>query len=679
MLSKGRVFPFSFTSQKRYLDKLKARIDVVREGLVSNPLDVDLEMTIKELMLEVRRLIFDKKWIIPLPINNWFVIINFILSLNEVSASARKNNRNLNFSAQRSVFVILGYIFNHPQYSELCHQSSYAGEDNVFDLIQTMFSEAERQNYDPCLFGDLYAEGEWVSNIMGRMTFKLHYSPNQDGLISALSLWENFVSYSARSNPDRIPKLFKNMKEATTSNLYGHLSTPNMLSESVAFQSWREMFEDIKTFRISTLKQCEAAFKVLHGEEVDGDWAVFNGAFGEESQFIFGELPEIEDVWLECIQASVFDSIAFMYGVCAFNDLWKELRECWYLSQPEDADAIYCDHQFFCRNPEAFSHWACDHVVSVDRTIFERHDLKVNIALACTVLIGDMLNNGVTPSFSFDAIANAEKLERFITLLQAKSEIITRESVRTAFGWSTIEASRLKLKVDGFLASELDRCKQYIADSLKKCIPNITINSIDRNLNEGDRELVYEAWNQTNQNFWKFLCRIHAVRVSLSRSLLPNIIQVPFKAHESYYLSKKSGKKIHGHDFAGKYVAEKLKARVAQSLIAMALGPLSKAVADCTWFISKDDWNETGWNRLKAMYGFNSNLDNSIKVQGKQSFVVEKDAAELVLHEWTNMPWSGGEYPVVVYGFTDFSDFTTGVSSLYYELKILNPSGIHLL
>ncbi|MGC3875351.1 hypothetical protein ACPF7Z_19060 [Halomonas sp. GXIMD04776] len=216
-LLKNSTVSFTITSCERYLDKLKARIDIVREGLVSNPLDVELETTISELMLEVRKLIFDDNWVNPLPVSNWLVIVNFILSFNEVSVSARKNNRSLNFSAQRSVFLILGYIFNHPQYSKLCDRWSAENEYKFFDVIQTMYSEAERQNYDPCIFGDLFAEGEWVSYIFGYMTFKLRYSPNQEGVASALDLWESFVSYSARSNANRIPKLFKNIKESAVS------------------------------------------------------------------------------------------------------------------------------------------------------------------------------------------------------------------------------------------------------------------------------------------------------------------------------------------------------------------------------------------------------------------------------------------------------------------------------
>jgi hypothetical protein len=678
MLSKSRLF-FSTANHKRYLDKLKARIDVVREGLVSNPLDVELETTINELLLEVRHLIFDEKWINPLPISNWLVVINFILSLNEVSASARKNNRSLNFSAQRSVFRILGYIFNHPQYSELCDKWSSTDRDNIFDVIQTMYSEAERQNYDPCLFGDLYAEGEWVSDIMGYMTFKLHYAPNQDGLSSALRLWESFVLYSAQSNPSRIPKLFQNIKEAATSNLYGHLQSPIMLSETQAFQKWRKMFKEIKPCRITTLKQYESAFKVLHGKEVEGDWAVFNGDFGNESQFLGGTLSEIEDVWSECIQGSVFDSIAYMYGVCAFNNLWKELRQCWYLSQPEDANATYCDHQLFSRDPQAFSHWVSAHIIPLDRTIHDRHDLRAHIAAACTVLIGDMLNTNVSPTFIFDTIAKAEKLELFMTLLQTKSDIINQKSVRTAFGWNISEAKGVKLKVDDFLVSELDRCKQYITDSLKKCIPDITISSVNRNLNERDRELVYEAWNKTNQNFWSVFSRKLVIRVIFSKSILPNIIQRPFQTQNSYYLSAKSGKRIHGIDFDGNSVANLLISKVAQNLSSVAKSPVSKVTADCTWFISTDDWNEEGRGQLKAKYGYNFRSDKSIRVDGKQSFIVEKDAAELVLTEWSTMPWSDGEQPVVVYGFTNFSEFTTGKSSLYYELKVLNPSGIYLL
>lgn len=678
MLSKSSDLLFPSSGHERYLDKLKARIDVVREGLASNPMDVDLESTIGELTNEIRLLILDVKWINPLPTNDWLVVRNFILSLNGVATSARKKNRSLNFSAQRSVFLILGYIFNHPQYSELCDKWSFTNKDNIFDVIQTMYSEAERQNYDPCLFGDLYAEGEWVSDIMGLLNLKLRYSPNQQGLSSALGLWESFISYSAKSNPDRIPKLFNNIKQAATNN-YACLPTPIMLSNNFAFCRWRKMFKEMKP-RISTLKQHEAAFRVLHGEIVDGDWAAFNGDFEDGSQFMSGTLPRSEDVWSVCIQGSVFDSIAYMYGVCAFNNLWKELRECWYLSQPEDADAHYCDHQLFSRNPEAFSGWINDHIIPLDRTIDERHDLKVHIAAACTVLIGDILNTGGGSfSFRFDAITKAEELERFITILKTKSVIIVKDPVRTAFDWDICEANRVKLRVDNFLDSELVRCKQYITDSLKKCIPDTTINTVDMNFNKGDRELVYEAWNQTNQNFWKSFSRVPAIRVSFSRNLLPNIIQIPFKAHESYYLSEKSGKKIHGLDFDGAKVAWHLNNKIAQSLEAMASRPVSKVAADSTWFISEYDWNEEGLSRLQAKYDFNSHLDKYIRVSGNQSFIVEKEAAELVLHEWTFMPWLEEGSPVVIYGFTEFSEFTTGVSSLYYEFSILNPSGVHHL
>jgi len=680
MLSKSKGLSFSVTSHERYLDKLKARIDIVREGLVSNPLDGDLETTIMELRQEVTKLVFDLKWINPLPIGNWLVVVNFILSLNEVSASARKNNRSLNFSAQRSAFSILGYIFNHPQYFKLCDKWSSEESHNIFDVIQTMYSEVERQNYDPSLYGDLYAEGEWVSRIMGSMTFQLNkYSPSQEGLSSALSLWESLISSSASNNPDRIPKLFENIKEATTSNLYGYLRTPIMYPETAVFQSWKKMFEDTKPFRISTLKQHVAAFKVLHGEEVEGEWSVFNGAFGEESQFLAGRLPEIEDIWFECIQGSVFDSIAYMFGVCAYHNLWRELRKCWYLSQPEDADATYCDHPLFSRNPQAFSSWINDHIVPMDRTIHERHDLKGYIAAACTVLIGDMLNTGRSPSFEFNSIVKTEKLERFITELQNRSKIINQKPVRNAFGWDSSEAASIKSKVEDFLISELDKCKQFINNALKKCIPDITFHPTDRNLNSGDRDLVYEAWNQTNQNFWRSFIMEPAIKVSFASSIFPDNIHIPFKAAESYYLSKKSGKRIHRLDFSGAHVANQLNYCITQKLSAMARSPVSKIEAGSTWFISENDWNENGLKQLKAKYSFDLNSDKYIKVSGEKSYIVEKEAAELVLHEWTFMPWAEGERPVVVHGFTDFAEFATGVSSIYYQFRICNPSGVQNL
>lgn len=665
-------------SHEKYIDKLKARIDVVREGLVSNPLDVDLQTTINELMSEVTRLIYNKNWITPLPTKHWLVIINFILSLNEISQAARKANRSLNFSAQRASFVVLGYVFNHPQYEQLCDRRSN-DKANDFDVIQTMYSEAERQNYDPLLFVDLYAEGEWISKIMGHMAIKFRSSPNQEGLHSALNLWENFVSLSAKSNPDRIPKLFENIKEAATSNLHGGQIMPLLHPVTEEFKSWQKMFKEIQLFRISNLKQNENAIRVLHGQDVDGEFAIFNGAFDEDSKFFANSLPEIEDIWFECIQGSVFDSLAYLYGVCAFHDLWKQLRECWYLSQPEDADAIYCDHPFFTRDSQAFIDWITNHIVPMERITHDRHNMKVHIAGACIVLMGDILNTKGQPSFRFETIENSEQLERFITLLKSKTEIIHRESVRNAFGWDFFEANCVKSKVDDFLGSELDRCRQFVTDSLKRCIPNITINSNDMNLNRGDRELVYEAWNQTNQNFWRTLNRVSAFKLSFSRNILQDAIHFQFTSHESYYLCERSGKRIYEHDFFGEVVATKLIASVTQKLKAIARCHVNKVNKDATWFICEIDWNKRGWDRLKEKYGFDFGSGNTIHIGGEQSFVAEKDSTELILHERVLLPWSEGKFPVIVYGFTDFSEFTTGVSSIYYQLKVLNPAGIYLI
>lgn len=679
MLSKNKNLTPRSKKQKHDLDQLKARIDIVREGLISNPLDIELETTINELTHEVRHLIFTENWVIPIPNNSWTVVRSFILSLNEVSASARNNNRSLHFTAQRSVFYLLGYIFNHPHFSELCERNFFDDNGNTFNIIQIMYGEVERQNHTPNLFGDLYAEGEWISAIMGFMAVKHRDSPNQKGLISALSLWESVISYSAISNSSRIPRLFKNIKEAATSNLYGYLSMPLLHPETDAVKTWKKKFTEISPPKISTLKHHEDAFKVLHGEKVDGDWASLNGSFGESLNFLGMELPDIEDVWCECIQGSVFDSMAYMYGVCAYSDSWKELKACWYLSQPDDANAQYCDHQLFTRDPHEFSQWISNHAASIDRTIDERHDLKVHIAAACTVLIGEMLDNGQSISFQLTSIASTEKLEQFLILLRTKLNTITKQLVMDAFGWSAFKAGKIKLKVDKLLAIELANCKRHITDRLKECIPDITIDVRDINLNKEDRELVYEAWNQTNHHFWGEFKTYPAVKLSFSSDIPSESIKIKFTAHESYFLSAKSGKKIHGLSFSGHAVASKLNHNLFHTLTSMANSQVSKSIEDGTWLICREDWNNNTFSQLQSKDGYDQYSDKSILIGGNQSFVIEKEAAELVLHEWTCMPWSRGEYPVVVYGFTEFSEFTTGESSLYYEFKVLKPSGVYFL
>ncbi|WP_156941192.1 hypothetical protein [Cobetia crustatorum] len=104
MILKSKIKCLGFLTKKSDLEKLKARIEVSREGLVNNPLDIDLETTITELRLEVVTLIYSGSWVNPLPESHKIIVDIFILSFNEVASVAKRNNRGLYFSAQRSVF-----------------------------------------------------------------------------------------------------------------------------------------------------------------------------------------------------------------------------------------------------------------------------------------------------------------------------------------------------------------------------------------------------------------------------------------------------------------------------------------------------------------------------------------------------------------------------------------------
>ncbi len=175
--------------------------------------------------------------------------------------------------------------------------------------------------------------------------------------------------------------------------------------------------------------------------------------------------------------------------------------------------------------------------------------------------------------------------------------------------------------------------------------------------------------------------KLAAVKVSFSKSILAdmNIIQIPFEAYESYYLSDRSGKRIDGLDFAGFAVARDVSMLLARNLMDIAKNPVSQVPSGCTWFISEADWNTANLNRFGEKYGFDRHSCIHIRVFGNESFIVEKETIELVLHKWTFLPWSEGKHPVVVYGFTDFSEITSGVSSVYYKINLLKSSGVQLL
>ncbi|RTE86567.1 MULTISPECIES: hypothetical protein [Gammaproteobacteria] len=671
---KRGVEPHVGARRGRYLDQLNARIDIVREGLSSNPLDVELEEPITELMKEVRPLVFNEDWVVPVQSNEWLVVVNFILSLNEVSRAARKNNRSLNFSAQRSVFVLLGYIFNHPQFSELCgSRRSRPTKAPFLNLTQIMYSEAERQNYDPCSYDDLYAEGEWLSNIMGLFMRARDFSLNPEGLDAALNLWESLVAYAARNNPNRLTKLHQSLKEAATSGLYKKQLAPVMLGENEKFSMWRKRFNNLKPFKISKLNQCEEALGVLHGDEAKGEWSEFNGCFGHESKFLKQTLPNVSDIRVTCIQSSALDSIAYFFALCALNNSWSELKESWYQYQPKDADANYIQYGLFNRDLGSFSDWINEHVLSLDNKFYERHNIKSYAASACVVILAEMLSLGNPPSFRLLSIEQSEKLEQFIVLLKSKSQLIMRESVRDAFDWDYPEAHRIKIQVDDFLDTELENCKQYTVKQLKNCVPEAS--------NPDDLKLIYQSWSQTNSNFWIRFNQIRkdylAIKVKFANNIFPNTVEVPFNTGPAYSLSARSGKVIHGIEFNGIQLAEQLEAELIQKLKSLARSTSTPGNAGSMWFICEDDRNTGRFNKVLAQYGFNSKTDRIRYIQGQESFVVEKNAVGLVFHQWKFMPWANeAQDPIVVYGFTKYSGDISGISSLHYFLEVHNPLGI---
>ncbi|WP_156941173.1 hypothetical protein [Cobetia crustatorum] len=359
--------------------------------------------------------------------------------------------------------------------------------------------------------------------------------------------------------------------------------------------------------------------------------------------------------------------------------MWDILKECWYCSQPEDADAIYVNHDFLSRDPLAFMEWILNHVLSIDRTIYDRVDLKAHIALACVIIMGDIVKRAKLQPFPVNSITISDDLKSFIELLKLKLDIILDRSVMDAFGWSYMEAREIKIQVNKFLDKELFRLDKYIAKELKNCIPVTRFSENDKHKDTSDLKIIYKAWKLTNINFWNSFQSCSAINVSYTKGIPPKVLEYSFKGCSSYYFSSRSGKELIGNEFFGAEAVGRLINALASEFKSIASTTGLKRDEDYTWFICEEDRDSDTLKKFEGKYGVRINTENIVYSNCNRSFAVESNTAELVLHNWTFLPWSESTTPVIIYGFLEFEDIVTGVAAIYYDLHILKPKGVHLV
>ncbi|CAN0518242.1 unnamed protein product, partial [Laminaria digitata] len=275
-------------------------------------------------------------------------------------------------------------------------------------------------------------------------------------------------------------------------------------------------------------------------------------------------------------------------------------------------------------------------------------------------------------------ISNISESRRAISLLKRLiSQAYCIEDVRigSAFGWNTSSLKRLRTWCEYRLKNELKRVELVHNRILDEGRPDLE-SSV------GDRQVLYDTWQKTHEEFWKMLSLRRWIEPEFTRTLLPDVFDVVYLDYvESYRFCVRIGRQISGLDFNGAEFANRLVALLIQKLAGSALGtvrgygrynwilPLSWR-SECAGLSFEEVGNTRNLPITSDDHVFFDNIDRPLALR--------EDAFSLRMHTWPDFPWSGGHYPVVVYGFTDFNVKVRVGLSLYYELEVRRPQEIVL-
>lgn len=669
--------------ESQHADKLLSRIEIVREGLSSNPSDGELKKAICPLFKDVRRLVFDVDGKKFLRLNECkvFLIVAFCQSLVEINKYSLFKDRELTFSSQRWLFQLAIYLFSHPEYDSWFEHQFGSGKEQKLVLTQAIFELAERQNFSPTFYADLAAEGEWVKQVLDITSYKvLSISPSPKGLNAVLELWQNICLMATKHRPERIEKLFINLKESATSILHADAGPPYIYPDTHWFPEWREKYAKL-TPSVGSIQEYEKAYSAFIGEEEVGEGGDEWSHIREEACKNKAEpiSPwELEDLQRACIQHSALASIYWLFALVAQSGLWCELRKCWYASQPLDSNANYCEHDLFSRDPTAFITWVLDNSGGWHINLYERHDLDSNAARACIVILAELINTNENYQLSISTsdVKETEMAIRLVSLLRHQIPLIKDPDVGEAFKWDQACADDLFDSCE----SQLESQKGVLEDRLKQLLANCVPNPAN---NPKDKVLLFDAWRETQKNFWNTFGSSEWANISFVKKLPPEMVTASVDSFESYYLSSKSTKVVHGLQFQGGWVAGELRRQVLIKLMNSAKGTLGAKPSGSYWILpnSSTEYYRREREEIFDRWQIQVPEDDPICRLGiDRMIIIEPGAIELQIYEWHNMPWHHvGDKPTVVFGFTDFSEKIHVGLSLYYDLKINDPNGITVL
>jgi len=655
------------------LERLRARIEIVREGILTSPSDQTLEKGLELIVNDVTGLLFKDGEFNSVSEKELSVVTTLCNSLVEISGFTSKHNRGIYFSSQRYLFNISFYLFSHPNYKELFNFKWRMRDVGRVDITEILYDLAERQNMSPRPTGDVTAEGEFCRNIFDAIYYKSEsIGFNRDGLDDAFTLWKNICHSSAKINPSRLKALYENLRDSATHYHVDDIERPCIHPEPPWFQDWLSLFLNLKP-SIYSYQDYQNAYNSLNGMPASGEWAKFSVETirPEEQQLSSWQL---EDLQASCIQSTALKSIGYLFGVIAVYGRWGELKECWYSSQPSDASVSYLSHGFFNRNLSKFCRWMIDNISGQDAIFFVgRHSLNKNIFKTCLIILAEELNSNTASILPMHSKSLIE-IPKAITVVEGlllNLDLIEDESVIKAFEWK-VSSTDLRDKVEQVLKNTLDILDSNLNDALLACTP-------DNNDSE-DLALKYQAWDKTNKDFIKQLDISSWEGQVISNNSLAEMTHLKVERNNvgaSYYLSKKSGRPLFGMHFGGRQLAIKLQQRIGVELQFSARNyediPLKN---DGKVFVSNKDIDENGYGKIIKSLGRKTRI---IKGDFTHSFIAIAGSVELKIYQWPDMPWSSDENPVAIYGFLNIDERIKSNSSIYYKLNIINPLGIKKL
>ena len=609
-----------------------ARLSILREGFRTDNADVELIETFTSLRGEVQSLLFCQKSKTFLEIDNG--IINILsafcntsrIVLNEIKAG----NRDPWFSIQRELFTLYTYIFNHPSYDERFAYQFFPTEDvNTFSIAHHIYDIAEWQNFNPSLSGNLFAEAEWLPSVLKKYERTWEFNPS--GMQEAFKLWRDISLLSIRMRPERLTRLFEQLRSASLFNTPTEITIHAFQPTPAWFDEWQDKFSKLEP-NLKNLPMRKAAKAALNGECLDESWKSIARRAKQQPAQLIGSLTvkSLED---ESIVYEGLRCLFFLFSGLARYQRWDELKQIWYNTQPSESDSEWVgSHDILNRKAENFceftamsSKWE---MYLEERILCKKHFSQAAIFLFRTMSESEDAGEIRFPSNSIKICDGAYNwLERAFQ----STPILSSKPVLKHFDMKRNHAKKYQKDLENIFKEELQRVKDIRHTLLCACFPDP-----ERYLT--DKLNLKKMWQKTNDEFWIQIDVYDLFKINPTTSV-GDMVHVTVPGDESHKYTPRSQKFITGMEFGGRRIAKDVIFHALALIAGRAQRSSTAIVPGTIWILPEAELNKDAPDLfIQRLVGITPHKQDKFfwAFEGTGIAAMLPNSVELHIHEWNS-------------------------------------------